>query len=117
MRRTIAIFVLLVMVAAISAPLAWAAQVGDAHACCRRGGAHHCTEKSSTGHQAFQTKAPTCPLQHSTKLLRDRSTSVLTSLTPFYQLSVVAFATSAPISPKAASNYNVSLLTRGPPLS
>ena len=118
MRRTLAIAVLLVMVAGISAPVAWAAQVsGDTHACCRRGGAHHCTEKAASNGTRLQDQSATCPLQHSTKLVRDRSTSVVTRPTTLHALAAAPLKSLHASSAKALHDYQASVLTRGPPLS
>jgi hypothetical protein len=66
MRRTIAQLVLLVIAIGIFAPALLAAQLDlDAHACCRRGGAHHCSMGSSAT-PGFHAAAARCPYRCAT---------------------------------------------------
>jgi hypothetical protein len=63
MRRFVAQLVLLAIVLGASAPLFAATQVDSSvHACCRRGGAHHCLA-SSTDTAGFHARAEQCPFR------------------------------------------------------
>jgi hypothetical protein len=77
---------------------------------------HHCEVKALSQGQGFRSESPTCPLQHSTKLLRDRSTSVLIQPVALHELPAAPFAAPAPASENWAQDFQSAFLTRGPPL-
>jgi hypothetical protein len=114
MRKISAIVVLLVLVVAISAPALWALQLpADGHACCRRGGAHHCTE--STGTSGFHGELSKCPRRLAVPPITGHSASVLARPVLLYFAPAAISDLAGTTQAKISLGHSSSLLDRGPP--
>jgi hypothetical protein len=129
MRRVIAIVVLLVVALGVLAPAIYAAQVtADAHACCRRTGAHHCSSRgssavdapgsaSSTAGAGFSGIASKCPMQGGIG-----SSAIAPAFTLTVPASLHVLLASSPIKAHAhsagpADSHASAAFGRGPPLA
>lgn len=112
MRRCLSSLLMLAMLATAAAPLL-AAQPSALHACCLRGGKHHCS--GGSGQDGFKSQASSCPYNRSFAL----SVSPVALAGSTYALAVILddqdTAQVSITANRQHSEHAVSL--RGPPLS
>jgi len=114
MRRFAAKLALTALLLWAVAPVLFALQPQDAHACCRRGGAHHCTTPSSD-QAGFRGQAEKCPFscptaaRQSTSIAKGSTPVAVAALSPSHRLTIS-------LSDSAPDAYDgLALDSRGPP--
>ena len=116
MRRLWTIVVLLAILAGVSAPV-FAALQFDEHACCRRAGAHRCSEHARLSGRGIAAKSVTCPYQSLKPTVSGPGAFMLTGPSSVAGVTVTSSAVLLPVQRRANQAFNAAVLDRGPPLA
>lgn len=120
MRRVVATLVLFVIAAGVFTPALAAAQMSaDAYACCRRGGAHHCSAMSSasSGGSGFESETPKCPMRCCDGPISTAPVFTVSELADFVAADTSRRTAIQYTSRKAPDAFSSDIFSRGPPRS
>jgi hypothetical protein len=116
MRRLWTIVVLLAILAGVSAPV-FAALQFDEHACCRRAGAHQCSEHARLSGAGIAAKSVTCPYQTLKPTVSGPGAFMLTGPSSVAGVTATSSTVLLAVQSKATQSFKTAVLDRGPPLA